>query len=53
MIYGLREKSKVDSSTAREDYYVSEPTYGMVMKIMPDGDLEPMSLWFGAEEIAC
>ena len=25
----------------------------MMMKIQPDGDLEPMSLWFGAEEIAC
>jgi len=25
----------------------------MMMKVMPDGDLEPMSLWFGDEEIAC
>ena len=53
MICGLREKSKVDPSTAREDYYASGTTHGMMVKIMPDGDLEPMSLWFGAEEIAC
>jgi hypothetical protein len=55
MICGLREKSKVDPSTAREDYFIPEEngsTHGMMMKVQPDGDLEPMSVWFGAEEIA-
>ena len=33
VICGLREKSKVDSSTAREDYYVSDTTHGMMIKI--------------------
>ena len=28
-------------------------THGMMMKVQPDGDSEPMSLWFGAKEIAC
>ena len=37
-ICGLREKPKVDSSTAREDYYLSETTHGMMIKIMSDGD---------------
>ena len=43
---GMREKSncKADPSTAREDYYVSGTTHGMMIKIMPDGDLETMSL---------
>ena len=43
----------IDPSTARDDYYVSGMTHGMMSKIMPDGDLEPMSLWFGVEGIAC
>ena len=56
VICGLREKSKVDPSTAREDYFIPKEnglTHGMMMKVQPVGDLEPMSLWFGAEEIAC
>ena len=53
MICGLRERSKADPSTVRDDYYVSGTTHGMMIKIMPNGDLELMSLWFGAEEIAC
>ena len=51
-ICGLREQSKVDPSTAREDYYISDTSHGMMIKTMPDGDLEPILLWFGAEEIA-
>lgn len=53
VICGIREKAKVDPSTAREDYFISSSSHGLMMRIQPDGDLEPVSVWFGAEEIAC